>query len=318
MGLSEAKRALQWNVVMEAITAAGVDDDIIKMVEAARDASTLIHGLTGMLLGGADKQAAKNYVKFEMVGLIAPFERAYVELVRADGKTSHELRDLLRRRLEHVRALLSEGTPTDGQRQGMIEGIDEDLAKESPSPTKVEVVSGRVDGVVVCQPGAKQFVDEASAAPDPVVAEAIRRWPEREYYILSLKWTRRDDCITWWGPDNSGYTWLLEQAGRYTEADVKARASYLNNGESTLAIPCDVVEQFASRVVLHGASHRLLTAAFGKSTALVGSSVDDVDHEGRDHCPECERPYGSPGPSRIVHYDGAALLEAADRLKESP
>lgn len=132
MSLSDARRELQWTAVMDTLAAADVDADTIKLVELARDASTLVHGLTGMLLGGADKQAAKNYVKFEMVGLIAPFERAYVELVRPGGKTSHELRELLRSRLEHVRALLSEGPPTDGLRQGLIEGIDEDLAREAP------------------------------------------------------------------------------------------------------------------------------------------------------------------------------------------
>lgn len=125
---------------------------------------------------------------------------------------------------------------------------------------------------------------------------------EREYYVLSLKWTRREDCITWWRPNAAGYTWLLEHAGRYTESDVKRRAGYLNDGKSTVAIPCDVVEQFASRVVLQGASHTLLTAAFGTPTTMVGSTTDDVDHQGRDQCPGCERGYGHPGPSKIIHY----------------
>jgi hypothetical protein len=125
-----------------------------------------------------------------------------------------------------------------------------------------------------------------------------------DYYILSLKWTRREDCITWWQPDASGYTRVLEFAGRYSEEDVKRRASYLNNGENTVAIRCDIVDRFASRVVLQDVSHSLLTAAFGRDTTIVGSTTDDEDHEGRNECPHCERVYGSPGPSRLVHYDG--------------
>lgn len=129
---------------------------------------------------------------------------------------------------------------------------------------------------------------------------------ERMFYILSLKWTRREDCITWWRPESSGYTWLLEQAGKYTEDDVLRRAGYLNDGESTMAVPCEVAEQFASRVVLQGSSDALLSAVFGKPTTLIGSTFDDKDHEGRDECPGCERGYGTPGPSRIIHYGDTA------------
>ena len=124
---------------------------------------------------------------------------------------------------------------------------------------------------------------------------------DRKFYILSLKWTRREDCVTWWAPDCKGYTTLLEHAGQYTEEDVKRRAGYLNDGISTLAVPCDVANRFAARVVLQENAHALLTAVFGKPTSLVGSTVDDTDYEGRDQCPSCERGYGTPGPSRFVH-----------------
>jgi hypothetical protein len=39
--------------------------------------------------------------------------------------------------------------------------------------------------------------------------------------IISLRHTRRHDkCITFWRPDNKGYTWLLKDAGNY-ETPVK-------------------------------------------------------------------------------------------------
>jgi hypothetical protein len=132
MSLMDAKRLLQWNVVTEALADAEVDPETIAIVESARIVSEIVHSMAGMLMGGADTKQAKNYVKIEMIGLIPPFERAYIELVRPGGKTSHELRELLRDRLAHVRKLLSEGCPKDALREGIIQGIDEDLASESP------------------------------------------------------------------------------------------------------------------------------------------------------------------------------------------
>lgn len=132
MSLGDAKRVLQWSVVMEALAEAGVDQDTVAMVESARQDGDVAQSIVRLLLGAADAKQAKNYVKVEMHGLVAPFERAYVELVRPGGKTSHELLDMLRDRLTHVRGLLAEGTPSDGRREGIIEGIDLDLAAEAP------------------------------------------------------------------------------------------------------------------------------------------------------------------------------------------
>lgn len=132
MSLSDAKRTLQWNVVMEALAAAGVDADTVALVESSRDASRVFHSMASMLMGAADVAHAKNYVKVEMTGLVVPFERAYVELVRPGGKTSHELREMFRDRLTHVRKLLAEGSPHDWLREGIIQGIDEDLAADAP------------------------------------------------------------------------------------------------------------------------------------------------------------------------------------------
>lgn len=132
MSLSDAKRMLQWKVVTEALAAANVDAETIALVEHARAVDETFHMMAQALLGGSDAKQVKNYIKVEMVGMLPPFERAYVELTRPSGKTSHELRVLLRDRLTNVRRLLSEGCPTDGLREGMIQGIDEDLATEAP------------------------------------------------------------------------------------------------------------------------------------------------------------------------------------------
>lgn len=124
-----------------------------------------------------------------------------------------------------------------------------------------------------------------------------------EFYILSLKWTRRENVVTWWRSDHSGYTYCLEFAGRYSAQEVAQSAGYLDNRDSTLAVPCDLVEKWSNRVILDCATTTLLTALFGRPTTLVGSTVDDRDFEGNDQCPRCERGFGSPGPSRILHYE---------------
>lgn len=69
------------------------------------------------------------------------------------------------------------------------------------------------------------------------------------YYVLSIKHSRgRDGVLMWWGPSNLDYYFRLEQAGKYTEEAIRAERAYYNNGVSTVAIPCDVVESLAIRV----------------------------------------------------------------------
>lgn len=132
MSLHDAKRVLQWNVVMEALSTAGVDAETVALVEFARSAADMVNGMARMLMGAADAAKPKNYVKVEVVGLIAPFDRAYVELVRPGGNTSHELRELLRDRLAFVRRMLADGARNDDRFAGIIAGIDADLATEAP------------------------------------------------------------------------------------------------------------------------------------------------------------------------------------------
>lgn len=132
MSLRDAKRELQWGVVMAALADAGVDEETVKLVQFSRNAGDTVRGMASMLIGSADTAAPKNYVKVEMVGLVPPFERAHIELVRPGGKTSHELRELLRARLLAVRARLAGSAIDDEARDVLIHGIDEVISAEAP------------------------------------------------------------------------------------------------------------------------------------------------------------------------------------------
>jgi hypothetical protein len=71
---------------------------------------------------------------------------------------------------------------------------------------------------------------------------------ERLYYVLSLKHSKSSDgVLTWWGPNNGGYGFRLELAGKYLESVIDAHPSYYN-GEHGRAIPCEVVEARAKMV----------------------------------------------------------------------
>lgn len=72
-----------------------------------------------------------------------------------------------------------------------------------------------------------------------------------DHLILSLKWTRPDDAhITFWRPNNAGYTWALECAGRYSDELIANHASYYNNADSTIAVPVDVAVTLAESATL--------------------------------------------------------------------
>lgn len=76
-----------------------------------------------------------------------------------------------------------------------------------------------------------------------------------DYFILSLKWTRKknrelgldrdEPYVTFWRKDNAGYAWAVCEFGRYTGVQVGAELDYYDDGVNTLAIPCDVVLSMA-------------------------------------------------------------------------
>lgn len=63
-----------------------------------------------------------------------------------------------------------------------------------------------------------------------------------EFYIVSLKHTKGQN-MCFWRPNDAGYTEIIEDAGIYTEEQVKEHQSYYNNGESSIAVPVAIVKE---------------------------------------------------------------------------
>lgn len=125
-----------------------------------------------------------------------------------------------------------------------------------------------------------------------------------EFYILSLKWTRtNEECVTWWGPDNRGYVLSLDQAGRYSAERVAAAPGYYDNKESTLAVPCEIADKHAIRVVHSDALDRVVSETLGVEASVHAPWMDDDSEE----CSECGRGAQHKGPSKIrIHKEKAA------------
>jgi hypothetical protein len=80
---------------------------------------------------------------------------------------------------------------------------------------------------------------------------------EQEYYILSLNGTHGIDHLLWWRRENRGYTTYLDQAGKYSQKDVSEHSDYYNNNESTVAVPCEIVDGSTHTVVNIDDLHKL-------------------------------------------------------------
>lgn len=82
------------------------------------------------------------------------------------------------------------------------------------------------------------------------------------YLILSLKhspvW---GEMANWWGPNSSGYTPDLKDAGRYTAEQV-TEEPHLDDGVDTMAIP--------ERAVINGSRRMVLWAGMSKWKAMRG------------------------------------------------
>jgi hypothetical protein len=66
---------------------------------------------------------------------------------------------------------------------------------------------------------------------------------EQLYYVVSVKHTKREDpYITLWNPDNKGYCYRIEVAGKYTESTIAAHLGYYHTGCSNIAVKCEVID----------------------------------------------------------------------------
>lgn len=66
---------------------------------------------------------------------------------------------------------------------------------------------------------------------------------ESAYYVVSVKHShKRNRYITFWCPDDRGYTFRLSTAGKYDRDNVMAHLGYYNSGCSNIAVPVDVVD----------------------------------------------------------------------------
>lgn len=71
----------------------------------------------------------------------------------------------------------------------------------------------------------------------------------RQFYILSIAHSKQAErLLTWWRPNDADYCFRLTEAGKYSEERVTSLRSYYDNGESTKAIPCEVVDALAEPV----------------------------------------------------------------------
>jgi hypothetical protein len=89
-----------------------------------------------------------------------------------------------------------------------------------------------------------------SAANETLAALAAlgKRRQEKEFYIVSIKYSRGGE-IKLWRPNACGYTSVLEYAGIYTADQIAKQPGYYDNGWSQIAVPREDIERLALRVV---------------------------------------------------------------------
>jgi Rha family phage regulatory protein len=69
------------------------------------------------------------------------------------------------------------------------------------------------------------------------------------FYIMSLNADKKSPFVTWWKPDDRGYTHYLNQAGKYTAEQIESAQSYYNNRKYDVPIPCDAAEDVGEVIV---------------------------------------------------------------------
>lgn len=81
----------------------------------------------------------------------------------------------------------------------------------------------------------------------------------KNYYILSLKWTRPNEAaFVFWRENNNGYCWYREWAGLYSEETVKSHLDYYDDHESDIAIEASIIDPLWKRCRYDGKEVHLL------------------------------------------------------------
>lgn len=95
-----------------------------------------------------------------------------------------------------------------------------------------------------------EFAWRAWQARAALAAPALPEEPQG-FYLASFKREKRDGFITWWGPNNAGYTPYLNHAGIYQTDEIEAG---YHDSEYTVPVPVSFVRQFEQRVIDYGMS----------------------------------------------------------------
>lgn len=69
-----------------------------------------------------------------------------------------------------------------------------------------------------------------------------------QYYLMSIKWTNGDN-IVWWGPNDSGYTEDIENAGIYSAEQIKQHSIYYSN-QGVMPVAVEKVQQANKRITI--------------------------------------------------------------------
>ena len=95
---------------------------------------------------------------------------------------------------------------------------------------------------------------------------------EGTYLILSLKWSDGLKKLNWWGPDNNGYCYDIDKAGRYTAEQVTENSDYYDNDETTRAVP--LTDVYEGKL---GAVQKIVAASFSYPRKFYVCHVCELD-----------------------------------------
>lgn len=69
---------------------------------------------------------------------------------------------------------------------------------------------------------------------------------EKLYYILSKKYSDRQDSLVFWRTNSAGYCQRLDWAGKYTQEQIDSKHL---NPKDNIAVPCEEVEALAVQAI---------------------------------------------------------------------